>query len=64
MAAWDRAGRFVIALLLVAAYFMNYAAGWLGYLALLIAVIFLITSVAGFCPIYSLIGLGTIGKKK
>ena len=64
MAAWDRAGRFVISLLLVGAYFMNYIAGILGYLALLVALIFLVTSIVGFCPMYSLIGFGTLKKKK
>ena len=64
MAAWDRGARFAVALLLVAAYFMNYVAGVVGYLALLVALIFLVTSIVGFCPIYSLSGFGTMGKKK
>ncbi len=63
MAGWDRGARFVLALLLVAAYFMNYVPGVPGYLALLVALIFLATSVVGFCPLYKLAGFGTLGKK-
>ncbi|UYV35642.1 DUF2892 domain-containing protein [Rhodobacteraceae bacterium D3-12] len=39
-------------------------AGWLFWLALLVAVVFVVTSLVGNCPLYSILGVRTCGKSK
>lgn len=60
MATFDRAGRIVIAALLV---FLSLGTGMLGgvlfWIALAVAVIFVVTAVLGNCPLYSILGFKT-----
>ncbi len=55
----DRIIRTVVALVAAALYFTNVLTGTIGIVALVVAVIFLLTSAVGFCPIYRLVGLST-----
>jgi hypothetical protein len=55
----DRIIRTVIALVAAALYFANVLTGAIGIVALVVAVVFLLTSAVGFCPIYRLVGLST-----
>lgn len=57
----DRALRIVIALvLLFVAFGTSFAAaGLLHWLAIIVAAVFVVTSVVGNCPLYSIIGLKT-----
>ncbi len=55
----DRIIRIVVALLAAALYFANVLTGTMGIVALVVAVIFLLTSAVGFCPLYRLVGLST-----
>ena len=63
MGTADRAVRLIVAALLLVAYFtMNL--GGLGWLALLVAVIFFATSLVSSCPLYSIFGFSTCPMKK
>lgn len=55
----DRIIRIVVALVAAALYFANVLTGTMGIVALVVAVIFLLTSAVGFCPLYRLVGLST-----
>ncbi len=55
----DRFIRPVIAIVLIALYFTGTVSGTLGIIALVVAGIFLLTSVVGMCPLYSLFGIST-----
>lgn len=61
MGKLDRGLRIVVALILVWVAFGTgvAAAGVLHWLALIVAAIFVLTSVVGMCPLYSLVGLKT-----
>jgi hypothetical protein len=57
-----------IVILLVSAvvailYFTNVITGTLGLVLLIIAGIFVLTGLIGFCPVYTLIGVNTCSKK-
>jgi hypothetical protein len=56
-ANWDRIGRVVLALVLfVAGLSMG---GFGGVLAIVFGVVFLVTGIVGFCPLYRLFGMST-----
>ena len=55
----DRIMRTLAAVLFAAAYFNGFTAGVWGITSLVIAWVFLITSVFGNCPFYTLSGIGT-----
>ena len=61
MGKLDRGLRILVALILVWVAFGTSvaAAGGLHWLALIVAAIFVLTSVVGMCPLYSLVGLKT-----
>lgn len=65
MGKFDRGARIVIALgLLVAAFGSEVAAsGVLHWLAIAVAVVFLVTSLIGNCPLYSIFGFKTCRSK-
>jgi hypothetical protein len=60
----DKVIRLVIALLIVVLFLTNIIAGTFGIILLVIAGIFLLTSVFGFCPVYALLGLNTCPRLK
>ena len=59
MGAVDRVVRIVIALVLGWLYFTNRVTGILGIVLLVIAAVFVVTAVVGFCPAYLPFGLST-----
>lgn len=60
MASFDRAGRVVIAAVLIfLALGTSVLSGALVWVALAVAAIFTLTAVLGNCPIYSILGLKT-----
>ncbi len=63
MGATDRAIRVILAIIMGALYFTNTVTGALGIVLLVLAGIFLLTSIVSFCPIYSVIGLKTCKSK-
>ena len=59
MGSTDKVVRIVIAAVIAVLYFTNYISGTLAIVLLAIAVIFVITSFIGFCPLYQLFGIST-----
>ena len=60
----DRVIRVIIAALLVVLYFTNVVSGTLGIILLVLAAVFVLTSLVGFCPLYVPFGLSTRPSKK
>jgi hypothetical protein len=55
----DKVVRITIAAIIGLLYFTNVLTGTLGIVLLILAVIFVLTSLISFCPIYSIFGLST-----
>ena len=63
MGTIDKLIRLLFALVVVILYFTNVISGTLEVVLLILAVVFALTSVIGFCPLYLPFGIST-GKKK
>jgi hypothetical protein len=59
MGTADRVIRIVIAIAASVLYFTETLTGTLGYIALAVGGIFLLTSIVGFCPLYRIVGIST-----
>jgi hypothetical protein len=59
MGAADRIIRVVLALGMIAVYFLGILPAWLGLILLVLALVFLATSIVGYCPLYWPFGLST-----
>jgi Inner membrane protein YgaP-like, transmembrane domain len=59
MGTADRIIRIVIALVFAALFYMDIISGVLGIVLISISVIFLLTSLINYCPIYGIFGLRT-----
>jgi Inner membrane protein YgaP-like, transmembrane domain len=55
----DRGIRLVVAVALGAAFLTGTVATPLGYVALILAAVMLVTGLTGFCPLYALVGIRT-----
>jgi len=64
MGGMDRIIRVLVAIVAVALYLTGTLTGTLGIVALIVAGIFLLTSVVSFCPLYMLFGISTCPTKK
>ena len=64
MGTVDRWLRFLLAATAIVLYFTTVISGAIGITIIVIAGIFLLTSFAGICPLYSLFGINTCGYKK
>ncbi len=61
----DSIVRLLLAVVMVVLYFTNTVTGTFGIVLLVLAGVFVLTSLVSFCPLYTLIGLNTCpGKKK
>ena len=60
----DRIVRLLIAAVIAALYFTNTITGTLAYILLAVGAIFLLTSLIGSCPLYSVFGINTCKVKK
>ena len=60
----DRIIRLIVAAVIVILFFTDVLTGTLGIVLLVVAGIFLLTSLAGFCPLYLPFGLNTCSNKK
>ena len=60
----DRAIRIVVALVFVGLYFTGVVTGTLAIVLLVLAGVFTLTTLVGFCPLYWPFGINTLGKKK
>lgn len=59
----DRIVRILIAAVLAGLYFGGILTGTLGLILVIVAGVFLLTSLVGVCPLYSLIGVNSCSRK-
>jgi len=59
----DRVIRIVLGILLLYLFVINMVVAPWSYLVALIGLILLVTGVIGSCPLYSVLGMNTLGKK-
>lgn len=64
MGGTDRIIRLVVAAIVAVLYFTGTLTGTIGIVALVVAAVFVLTSLVSFCPLYTLIGLNTCSVKK
>lgn len=64
MGGVDRIIRIVVAVIVAVLYFNGTLTGTVGIVALVLAVVFVLTSLVSFCPLYTLVGLNTCSVKK
>jgi hypothetical protein len=55
----DRTIRLIIVAIILGMYAFGYITGVLSVLLLIVAAIFLLTSIVNFCPLYTLLGIKT-----
>lgn len=60
----DRIIRILVAAVFAYLYFSGTVTGTLGLVLVILGGIFVLTSMVGFCPLYTLVGLNTCPKKK
>ncbi len=60
----DRIVRLLLAVVMVVLYFTNTVTGTFGIILLVLAGVFVLTSLVSFCPLYTLVGLNTCPAKK
>jgi hypothetical protein len=59
MGSIDKIIRFVVAAVFVAIYFAGVVTGVWGIVLLVLAAVFVLTSLISFCPLYPLVGMNT-----
>ena len=64
MGTADRIIRFVVATVITVLYFTNIISGTWGIVLMVLAGIFVLTSLLSSCPLYSFVGLNTRAAKK
>jgi len=64
MGTVDKAIRIIVALIIGILFFTKVITGTLGIVLLVLAVVFLITSLVSFCPLYTLVGCNTCKVKE
>ncbi|HEY9178414.1 MAG TPA: DUF2892 domain-containing protein [Flavipsychrobacter sp.] len=64
MGTTDKAIRILVAVVIAGLYFGNIITGTLAIVLMVLAVVFLLTSLVGFCPLYAIFGMNTCGVKK
>lgn len=62
MGNMDRMIRIIIAIVIGILFFMKVISGTLGIVLLVLAGVFLLTSLVSFCPLYTLFGINTCKK--
>ena len=60
----DRMIRLLLAVVVAILFYTNVISGTLGIVLLVIAGVFVVTSLVSFCPLYTLIGMNTCPAKK
>ncbi len=64
MGAVDRTIRTILAVIMAVLVLAGVVKGTVGYILAVVAVVFLATSLFGFCPLYVPLGITTLGRKK
>jgi uncharacterized membrane protein len=60
----DRIVRLILAAIMAVLFFTNTVTGVFGIILLVLAIVFVLTSLISFCPLYTLVGLNTCRTKK
>lgn len=60
----DKTVRILLALLAAYLYYAGIVTGTLGIVLIVIAVVFVLTSLLGFCPLYTVLGINTCPVRK
>jgi hypothetical protein len=60
----DKIIRVLVAIVIAVLFFTNVISGTLGIVLLVLAGVFVLTSVMSFCPLYTLVGINTCTKDK
>ncbi|WP_313188991.1 DUF2892 domain-containing protein [Sphingobacterium sp.] len=63
MGPQDKTIRIIIAVIIAVLFFTKVISGTLAIVLLVVAGIFILTSLIGFCPLYSILGVNTCKKK-
>jgi len=63
MGAADKVARLLVAIVVAILYLANVISGTLAIVLLIIAVVFVLTSLVSFCPLYTLLGINTCKKR-
>lgn len=63
MGPQDKTIRIIMAVIIAVLFFTKVISGTLAIVLLVVAGIFVLTSLIGFCPLYSLLGVNTCRKK-
>ena len=58
----DKIIRILVAIVIAVLFFTNVISGTLGIVLLVLAGVFVLTSVMSFCPLYTLVGINTCPK--
>ena len=64
MGGADRIIRLVLAAVMAGLYFTDTVTGTFGIVLLVLAIVFTLTSLVSFCPLYTLFGMNTCSAKK
>lgn len=64
MGTTDKIIRLVVAAIIAMLYFTNIIPGTIGIVLLVLAVVFVLTSLVSFCPLYTLVGYSSCPAKK
>jgi len=64
MGTTDRIFRLILVILVAILYFTNVISGTLAIILGIVALVFLITSITGFCGLYKVFGISTCSVKK
>jgi len=59
MGTFDRILRTLVAIIFIALYFTHVITGWAGITLIVLALVFLLTSLVSFCPLYLPFGIKT-----
>ncbi len=60
----DKIIRVLVAIVIAVLFFTNVISGTLGIVLLVLAGVFVLTSLISFCPLYTLVGINTCPKDK
>lgn len=63
MGSADKAIRIIIAVVFAVLYFTGTVTGTLGIILLILGIVFVLTSLISFCPLYTLAGVNTAKSK-
>jgi len=63
MGTTDKIIRIALAALVAILYFTNVITGTIGIVLLVVAAVFVLTSLISFCPLYPILGMNTTKKK-